>query len=113
MSIAKLAQVTKTLAETQKKVADLQAELKAHEKRAEAEGFLLDMMQDPRAPLALRPSSVADFMAKRAAIEKQDLEVANLAANLAAVVSRLASTPLTRSRSKHPRGVIGSSWNSS
>lgn len=83
MSVVKLAQTAKALVEAKKKVSELETKLAALEKRAEAEGFLLDMMQDPRAPLALRPSSVADFLEKRAAIEKQDLEVAKLAAKMA------------------------------
>lgn len=83
MSFVKLAQVAKALTESKKRVSELETEIADYEKRAAAEGFLLDMMQDPRAPLALRPSSVADFMEKRAAIEKQDLEVAKLAAKMA------------------------------
>lgn len=70
------------LAAARKEVDDLRSKVEAFEKRAAAEKFLLEMMESPQAPIALRPDSVADFMAKRASVEEQDIEVAKLAAKL-------------------------------
>jgi len=83
MSILQLTKTANALVAANKKVADLEARVVEFEKRAAAEGFLIEMMESPRAPFALKPSSVADFLEKRAAIEKQDLEVAKLAAKMA------------------------------
>lgn len=83
MSTRQLAKTARALAASHREVAELRAKLAEFEKRAEAEDFLMQMMGDARAPLALKPSGVADFMSKRAAIEKQNLEVAKLAAKLA------------------------------
>jgi hypothetical protein len=77
-----LAKTASALTASRKEAGELKARVARLEKRAEAEAFLLKMADDPRAPLFLKPSSVADFMAKRAAIEEQDLEVAKLAARL-------------------------------
>jgi hypothetical protein len=82
MSTRQFAKTARALAASHQEAAELRAKLAGFEKRAAAESFLISMMEDSRAPLALKPSSVADFMSKRAAIEKQDLEVAKLAAKM-------------------------------
>lgn len=82
MSLIAMAKTASELVESRKRVGELEAKISEMEKRAAAEQFLLTAMNDPRSPLFLKPSSVADFMSKRAAIEAQDLEVAKLAARL-------------------------------
>jgi hypothetical protein len=79
-----MAKTASALVDARKEIETLRAKLATHEKRAAAEEFLVTMMQDARSPLALKPSSVTDFLEKRAAIEQQDLEVAKLAAKMAA-----------------------------
>ncbi len=80
-----MAKTASELAASRKKVAELEAKLVEFEKRAAAEQFLVDMMSDARAPLSLKPSSVADFLEKRSSIEKVDLEAAKLAVKMASV----------------------------
>jgi hypothetical protein len=77
-----MTKMSSALVASKKEATGLSTKLAGLEKRAQAEAFLLQMMEDPRSPSALRPTSVADFMSKRAAIEEQDLEVAKLAARL-------------------------------
>lgn len=78
-----LAKTASALATSRKEVAELRARVVGLEKRAAAETFLLEMMESARAPMALKPSSIEDFLKKRAAIEQHDLEVAKLAAKIA------------------------------
>lgn len=80
--ILAMAKTASELAESRRRVTELETKVAQLEKRAAAEEFLLKAMDDPRSPTFLRPSSVSDFMSKRAAIEAQDLEVAKLAAKL-------------------------------
>lgn len=80
--ITHMTKMSSALVASRRGATELRTRLTGLEKRAEAEAFLLQMMEDPRAPPALRPTSVSDFMSKRAAIEEQDLEVAKLAARL-------------------------------
>jgi hypothetical protein len=82
MSLITMAKTATNLVASKKRVTELETKISEFEKRAAAEQFLVSMMNDPRSPLFLKPSSVADFMSKRAAIEAQDLEVAKLAARL-------------------------------
>lgn len=79
-----MAKTASALADARKEVEALRAKLAGYEKRAAVEEFLVAMLDDARAPRALKPSSVTDFLEKRAAIEKQDLEVARMAVKLAA-----------------------------
>lgn len=79
-----MAKTASALADARKEVEALRAKLAGYEKRAAVEEFLVATMNDARAPRALKPSSVADFLEKRAAIEQQDLEVARMAVKLAA-----------------------------
>ena len=79
-----MAKTAQQLVDSRKEVDELKVKLASHEKRAAAELFLIDMMSDPRAPLSIKPSSVADFIEKRAAIEVlENIEVAKLAAKMA------------------------------
>lgn len=80
--VTHMTKTSSALVASRREVSELRTKLAGLEKRAQAESFLLQMMEDPRAPLALRPTSVSDFISKRAAIEEQDLEVAKLAAKL-------------------------------
>ena len=79
-----MAKTAAALAEARKEICALRTKIAGLEKRAAAEEFLVSMMHDTRSPPALKPSSVADFLEKRAAIEQQDLQVAKLAAKMAA-----------------------------
>jgi hypothetical protein len=83
MSMIQMAKTAQELVDTRKEVEELKTKLADFEKRAGAEAFLIDMMSDARAPLSLKPSSVADFIEKRAAIEKVDLKTAELAVKMA------------------------------
>lgn len=78
-----LAKTAAELVDVRRHAADLEARLAVFEKRAETEAFLVDMLTNPRAPNAFRPSSVGDFLEKRALIEKQNLEAAKLAVEMA------------------------------
>lgn len=78
-----MAKTASLLATANKRVEELEAKIAGLEKRAEAEQFLLSMMEDVHAPQALRPTSVRDFLEKRATVESQDLEVTKAAAKLA------------------------------
>ena len=63
---------------------ELRAKLAEFEKRAQAEAFLVEMMSDVSAPLSMKPSSVADFLEKRASVERlSDIEVAKMAVKMA------------------------------
>lgn len=83
MSKIQLAKTASDLIAARKRVEELETKLAEHEKRAAAESLLIDLMSDPRAPLSLKPSSVADFLEKRAAVEKVDIETAKLAMKMA------------------------------
>jgi hypothetical protein len=79
-----MAKTASDLIASRKENDDLRAKLAGFEKRAQAEAFLIDMMSDVGAPLAMKPSSVADFLEKRAAVEKlPDIEVAKTAVKMA------------------------------
>jgi len=77
-----MAKTASNLVAANRRVVELEAKLTGLEKRAEVEQFLISMIEDAHAPSALRPTSIRDFLEKRAAIEKQDLEVAKLAAKM-------------------------------
>ena len=84
MSMIQMAKTAQALSVSKKENEDLRAKLAEFEKRAEAEAFLIDMMGNPRAPLSMKPSSVSDFIDKRAAIEKlESIEVAKTAVSMA------------------------------
>ena len=78
------AKTASALATSQKRVVELESRLAEFEKRAEAEAFLIETMSNTRAPLSLRPSSIADFLEKRAMVEKSNLEAAKLAVQMSA-----------------------------
>jgi hypothetical protein len=70
MTVAQMAKLAAENKVKDREIADLKTKLAAHDKRAEAEKVLVDVMNDPRASLDLRPVDVEDFLAKRAEIEK-------------------------------------------
>ena len=74
-----LAKTASELVSVRKHVRELETKLAEFEKRAAAEAFLIETMANARAPYALKPSSIADFIEKRAVIEKTNLEAAKLA----------------------------------
>lgn len=92
-----------SLATANARVAELEARVGELEKRAAAEEFLIEVMDDPATPFALRPTSIDDFLEKRAMIEGIDLETARAAVKLAGAGSGFeigtpdASTPLYES----------------
>lgn len=70
--------------ELKKQLDELRSQLAAHEKRAEAESVLIDMMNDPSTPVQLKPSDAEDFLAKRAMFERVgDIERCKLAVKMA------------------------------
>ena len=84
MSMIQMAKTAQQLIDSRKEVESLRAKLAEFEKRAQAETFLVDMMSDVSAPLAMKPSSVSDFLEKRASVEKlPDIEVAKTAVKMA------------------------------
>ena len=79
-----MAKTAAQLVTYRKEVEELKSKLAAFEKRAEAEQFLIDLAQDPHAPLHLKPSGIADFLEKRASVEKlPDIAMAKTAAKMA------------------------------
>lgn len=84
MSVIQMTKVANELVASRRENDELRAKLAEFEKRAEAEAFLIDMMSDAGAPLSMKPSSVEDFLDKRAAIEKLDsIEIAKTAVKMA------------------------------
>ena len=78
-----MAKTASELVTARREVAELKAKLAQMEKRAAAESFLVELMSDPAAPVHFRPSGVDDFLAKRAQVEKVDLEQVRLATKIA------------------------------
>ncbi len=84
MSAAQMAKMAAEGKAKDREIADLKAKVAAHEKRAQAEKVLTDVMNDPRAPLDLRPVDIGDFLSKRAEIEKlPDMNMALAAVKIA------------------------------
>jgi len=78
-----MAKTASELVTVRKEVTELKAKLAQMEKRAAAESFLIELMNDPAAPFHFRPSGVDDFLAKRDQVEKIDLEQARMATKIA------------------------------
>jgi hypothetical protein len=78
-----MAKTASELVTARREVTELRVKLAAAEKRAAAESFLIELMNDPAAPVHFRPSGVDDFLAKRAQVEKIDLNQARLATKIA------------------------------
>lgn len=78
-----MAKTASELVSARRELTDLKAKLAQAEKRAAAESFLVELMSDPAAPVHFRPSGVDDFLAKRAQVEKLDLDQARLATKIA------------------------------
>ena len=79
----KLAKLATENIDLKKEAENLREKVAKFEKRAEAEQVLIDLIHSNDAPIALRPSSVEDFLNKRAQIEEKDLETVKLAAKMA------------------------------
>jgi len=80
LQIAKLAS---SLVAAKKKISELESKVADFEKRAECEDFLISMLENSQAPAPMKPTSIFDFLEKRAKIEKQDLQIMKLAAEMA------------------------------
>ena len=78
-----MAKTASELVSARRELTDLKVKLAQAEKRAAAESFLIELMSDPAAPVHFRPSGVDDFLAKRAQVEKLDLDQARLATKIA------------------------------
>lgn len=78
-----MAKTASELVSSRKELTELKVKLALLEKRAEAESFLVELMSDPASPVHFRPSGVDDFLAKRAQVEKLDLNQARLATKIA------------------------------
>jgi hypothetical protein len=83
MKATDFAKLGRELVASRKECDALKVKLAGLEKRAAAEVFLTSLLQDPTAPMHLRPSGVEDFLSKRDQVEKLDLETAKLAAQMA------------------------------
>lgn len=78
----RFAKTASDLSQALKRVRELESKVAGLEKRAEAEKFLVETMANSRAPLSLRPTSISDFLEKRALIENSNLEAAKLAVQM-------------------------------
>lgn len=79
----KLAQLSKRNDELESENAELKARVERLEKLAAAEQFLINI-DDSAAPVSLRPTTLEDFMEKRAALaEGENLKSAALAVKIA------------------------------
>lgn len=84
MSHLILAKTAANLRDAKSRVSELEGELASFKKKAAAEDLLLKIMQDPNVPLHLKPSSIADFVEKRAHLEAlEDIAVAEAAVKMA------------------------------
>jgi len=65
-------------------IRELRTKIAGYERREAAEGFLIEALDSQELPPSLRPSSVPDFLEKRAMVEKHDLKATKLAAQMLA-----------------------------
>jgi len=80
----KLAALSRENTELKAEIAELKGQVEGFEKRANAEAFLLDLRDNPSAPIQFRPHTPEDFIEKRAMLEEHgNLDNAGLAVKMA------------------------------
>lgn len=111
----KLAQISQENTELKAEKAELEAKVAHLEKLAEAEKFLTEI-QDSDAPMSIRPTTIEDFLEKRAALAEGDnLKSAELAVKIASRQDFQIGEVSEQTRPEHQTGegkadAIMSEW---